>query len=606
MDGWTVVRHGRRGRVDRQPRWDQGTGRSGGMDRARAPSFWRGTRHRLPNQPAPPLRTGWYPGPQTRSYAEAVRIRVQRRNPPRTEDPAIRREPASPQLGRLIRKLYGVIKRVHHLQNVAPGPDKTEPRMIARMVDILSTMIKPAFPTNQTADFIMGNAKNWGQMTYQILSDHYERGLEEQLEELRGSLPPDWKAAFEVAARWARNNLKRTSRAVIERAEAMVAALEASEQAAAPRDLGIARGGAPSQASQTARGVAVQTDAPPQIPTQSGAGRRPATRVDMATETDLELEWYHSTPKDREGLGDSGERPRSQRRPRGVVLTDQELLLEQQQVEEDQGVLRVPTPSDSLLQVIAELDELEEEERREAEARARRSRATSQTQATQTTSTGVTAQVHGAQDDDEENVIFDGTLERSLQDLFEDSLERVTRHPNTLNKNLHWRFQARKKYLILGDSNLSHIPDFPDRNVQVESFPGANFRHAEHVIVKAGTAQGLTVEKVVLSFGINCRANKPKETTVKNLQAAVRVTKSKFPYAEIYVPLLNFSGALPAQEKDNLRVLNEYIQRNQAFIPLLPEGDFETGDDLIHWTLDTARAMFNHWMTHLNLGSPRT
>ncbi|CAK6984590.1 hypothetical protein D5F01_LYC24724, partial [Scomber scombrus] len=139
------------------------------------------------------------------SYAAAARQRppggARRRDPPQPTEPDVRREPAGPQLGRLIRKLYAVIKRVHHFLNVAPKPGKQEPRVIARMIDILATMIKPAFPTQQTGDFIVGNAKNWGQITCQILAKHYERALEEQLEELKSSLTPDWKEGVAAPVR---------------------------------------------------------------------------------------------------------------------------------------------------------------------------------------------------------------------------------------------------------------------------------------------------------------------------------------------------------------------------------------------------------------------
>lgn len=112
--------------------------------------------------------------------------------------------------------------------------------------------------------------------------------------------------------------------------------------------------------------------------------------------------------------------------------------------------------------------------------------------------------------------------------------------------------------------------------------------------------QDLVVEKVVLSFGINSRANKCRETTVKNLQGALRSAKRKFPYAEVWIPLVNFSEGLPEEEKENLQTLNDHIERNMPYIDLLPDYEFSTGDDDVHWTTDTAQAMFNHWMRALN------
>ena len=111
---------------------------------------------------------------------------------------------------------------------------------------------------------------------------------------------------------------------------------------------------------------------------------------------------------------------------------------------------------------------------------------------------------------------------------------------------------------------------------------------------------GLVVEKIVLSFGINSRGNKCKETMVKNVQGALRSTKRKFPYAEIWIPLVKYSEALPQEEQENLETLKEHIERNMPFIPLLPEAKFQTESDDIHWTPETGRAMFDHWMSFLN------
>lgn len=65
-----------------------------------------------------------------------------------------------------------------------------------------------------------------------------------------------------------------------------------------------------------------------------------------------------------------------------------------------------------------------------------------------------------------------------------------------------------------------------------------------------------------------------------------------------------FSEALPQEEKDNLQTLNEHVERNMPFIPLLPSAKFQTKPDDIHWTTETGSAMLNHWMSFLNSTSP--
>ena len=111
---------------------------------------------------------------------------------------------------------------------------------------------------------------------------------------------------------------------------------------------------------------------------------------------------------------------------------------------------------------------------------------------------------------------------------------------------------AYKKWLIIGDSSLSNLPDFPFRDLKVESYPGGHFRHAQALMEKAVPTSQIVVEKVVLSFGINGRGNKSRETTIKNLQGALRATKRRFPFAEVWIPLVNFSPNLPMEEQDNL------------------------------------------------------
>ncbi|CAJ1076946.1 hypothetical protein D5F01_LYC20135 [Xyrichtys novacula] len=120
---------------------------------------------------------------------------------------------------------------------------------------------------------------------------------------------------------------------------------------------------------------------------------------------------------------------------------------------------------------------------------------------------------------------------------------------------------------------------------------------------RAPQQDDVVVEKVVLSFGINGRQNK-SDTTVNSVQGAIRSTKRRFPYAQVWVPLINFSSALPNDEKENLQSLNAHIKKNMGFIPPLPEEKFVTTVDDVHWTSETGAAMFDHWTAFLNLSAP--
>ena len=112
------------------------------------------------------------------------------------------------------------------------------------------------------------------------------------------------------------------------------------------------------------------------------------------------------------------------------------------------------------------------------------------------------------------------------------------------------------------------------------------------------------MEKIVLSFGINSRENRSRETTLKNAQAALGVARSRFPGSEVFIPQVNFSRGLPLGDQRNLRILNEELEARFPFIPLLPEDLFRTTSDHVHWTEGTARAIFSHWLEALNIRSP--
>ncbi|XP_061667164.1 uncharacterized protein LOC133496045 [Syngnathoides biaculeatus] len=168
---------------------------------------------------------------------------------------------------------------------------------------------------------------------------------------------------------------------------------------------------------------------------------------------------------------------------------------------------------------------------------------------------------------------------------------RVTRHANTQRKIRDWKLEVRKKHLVIGDSNLSSIPPHGNSDLQIDCYPGGHFRHGQALMEKAWMTENVVVEKVILSFGINSRSNKCKETTIKNLQAAIRTAKKKFPYAEVWVPLINFSENLPEEEKENLTALNNHIERNMQHLPPLPPSRFRVRADDIHWTTGTGSTL---------------
>ncbi|XP_078022163.1 uncharacterized protein LOC144462221 [Epinephelus lanceolatus] len=615
---WTTVQYGRK-RHNKYRGGQHGWGAPGRMDSA--PPFpssrgWGTVPY--PNQRVPPPWVPRYAGPQVPSYAAALkgppyqnkkRPPYQNRKAPAFTAPPtggvgdVRRQPADPAFGRLVRKMHTLIKMVHHLQNVAPKPDRQEPKMISRMVHILTTMIKPATPTDHTMDLIKGNAENWGYNTLTILMDHYQTGLETILQELTGMLIPQWKSAFQVAVRWAKRNLPRLPQDVVDHAEAMIT------------DRVSARGGqvAPQQAQVPPNPATAATRSSQQSPRGATSQKHPfQPNKNMAAATMTEPFEY----KGEEVHSPIGEPPLerrdsasgSRRRTRGVVLNEVNRLPPNNDDSDpsDWRVTEAPAKEPTHRQSMTLIEDEDEEEEGQgqevAEPEIQDHDVSAETpRPPNRTSIVTTAHVHRQYLDSDEE-LFD----ESSQHLTASTPQRkfqVHRHINTQRKLTDWNLAVHRKRLIIGDSNLCRLPDYTDADLQIDCFPGGHFRHAQALMEKTCPPSDVTVELIVLAFGLNSRANKSKETTVKNVQGAIRSTKKRFPYAKIWIPLVNFSTELPQEEQENLHTLNEYLERNQNYIPLLPEDEFSTETDDVHWTTHTGEAMFQHWMSALNLTS---
>ncbi|CAK6984936.1 hypothetical protein D5F01_LYC25055 [Scomber scombrus] len=514
--------------------------------------------------------------------------------------------------------------------------------MISRMVDVLAGMIKPAVPTEKTAELIVGNAKNWGHTTLIILRDHYKDGLEIILKGLSRELNQDWKTQFEVACRWAKRDLARVSQDVLDHAEALIASCgkeegEQGEERVEEREEGgdlmrveeeeIQEVVVPLRRRQ--RGVLTESQTqfmdeivpispepePPSISTckDTPQQRKGVTASQLgAVKSGKVLSQapvsIRSTLKNK--VANMLEPP-SDDELSGQEEEDQDGELGEQWRPLKQGPPKAQRPK-QVFQVRPLWEEpgnfsLGEGEEELGSSLLDDLLGTDDTPPLQPQMVVHMAQVH--QEEERLEVVptdmldlFGGDLGRSDSSTPRSCLFKPNRHVATERKLVDWGLRVREKWVILGDSNLSRIPPYSIGDLQVESYPGATFRHAEAILTKA-TSQ-LIVEKVVLSFGLNSRSQKAKETTVKQLQAAVRVIKKQFPFSEIWVPLVNYSPFLPPAERENLETLNAYIRKNLPFVEALPEAQFQTEGDLVHWTRDIARAMFDHWVDKLNLKAP--
>ncbi|KAM3620314.1 uncharacterized protein V6R79_021433 [Siganus canaliculatus] len=104
-----------------------------------------------------------------------------------------------------------------------------------------------------------------------------------------------------------------------------------------------------------------------------------------------------------------------------------------------------------------------------------------------------------------------------------------------------WRVDPVWPLLVLGDANVGWIPPVKDPRVQLDCFPLASIDHATPIL-RYKTPQTDKLAIVVLCFGLhNTRQGNP---------AILTAAKSKFPQAEVHVPLINVAeGAPPAVVK---------------------------------------------------------
>lgn len=162
-----------------------------------------------------------------------------------------------------------------------------------------------------------------------------------------------------------------------------------------------------------------------------------------------------------------------------------------------------------------------------------------------------------------------------------------------------WNITVHEGVLILGDTNLHRIPGFTLTDLQIDSYPDANFYHFTQLLAK--TPQHPEVWLVVLSLGLNNREQDPNKTSIKQLRTVVKLAASVFPSAELFIPLIHYSRLLPQVEQRNLSVINKHIQSKYQPLPLLPADQFTTEDDNLSWKTEMARLIFELWVKQLSL-----
>lgn len=484
-------------------------------------------------------------------------------NPKRSDDP---------QFVPKTRALLKLIKVLHHKNNLIQGL----PPSLKKMEQHLSELIRPALPNIGTQALIEGNAKNWAYTTLLILKDHYEDTLKLELDSLQNFASQEWEECFTTATQWAKRGIGRRlqDRTVHEAFTLVQKHWSAQEQTATQTSATTsAQGERLVIQAEVYSAVDLQSSLPP-TPLQIKASKTVSTMTepmnDCSPSRELDFSEIAITP-----LNAHISPPQTPLMPHASPKERRIPHLRPREVQPNPGVVH-------------DLVDLSELENRPPESAPTEEQKKDRSDPPSVANLNTATQTH---------LTTDPSASTPMGVYLDTQGGRPIRHMSTNRKMADWRLGVRKKWLFIGDSNLARMPHFEHQDLQIDSYPGATFRHIEAVIKK--TTAATDVEHVVLSLGINSRTQNAKDTTVKQMQAALRAAKQTFPAAQIWVPVINFSGSLLPKERSNLNTLNAHISANILHIPALPRSDFQTEPDNIHWTRATAESMLQHWLAHL-------
>lgn len=162
-----------------------------------------------------------------------------------------------------------------------------------------------------------------------------------------------------------------------------------------------------------------------------------------------------------------------------------------------------------------------------------------------------------------------------------------------------WRIKVDRPVVFLGDSNLNRIPPFENDQIQIESYPGANFYHFFNLLEMTPVCENTAM--VILSVGLNNKDQDPQKTSIKQLRKVVNGAKAVFPNADIFVAHIHFSRSLSKLQQTNLTMINNFISTHYNYLPCIPQQHFHTIADGIHWTSETAKKIFDSWCEGLRL-----
>jgi len=529
-----------------------------------------------------------------------------------------------------VRTIHRLIKAVHHLRNVS---HEEYPPSIDKMTHHLSTVIKPAVPNATTQTLIQGNAKNWAHTTMLILQQHYSTNIENDVNILSQFKTQEWHPPFLIASSWAKRNLgNRLKNETLDQVQAVIVAKLADlEPPTGPTERQPLINGLEQRAERTGqRTCSIEEDilitpTPPRLrPPRQPPGPPPpmppgniiqgvvmaqihappatdaTVRTTTATMTDpiagdwspfLDRSEGNDSPREATLSTQPQEAPPASAAPRDQRERPPPTC-ELQSPPSEEDFLDFPTPQEPP-EVEMEQTDMEPQPSETGE-RTKTAVKTASVMHYSLIPTNMNRLRSSVQ-----TRLQVRTSEKPPPSSHPPELQvcAPTRHPNTPRKLQDWNLHIREKWVIIGDSNVSRMPPFAAHDVQIDSFPGAKWFHAEALLEKA--TFNTTLEKLILSFGLNNRSQKDKKMPVLEMERTLKVAQQRFPEAEIYIPAINFSQALPQREQAILQHMNTVITGLEQHIPRLT-NNFETESDNVHWSKKTAMIMLQHWNDYTN------
>ena len=209
------------------------------------------------------------------------------------------------------------------------------------------------------------------------------------------------------------------------------------------------------------------------------------------------------------------------------------------------------------------------------------------------------------------NSLSSNASDQELLKIVEPQLRVLGAQSYTHYKDHHaWELPAlTQKLAILGDSNIKNITETPNDQLSVEthSYAGARPTHFTAMFT-FNTARHTNTEQVILSVGINSRKNAPTYNR-EEITKMFRAYKQWAPQTKKAVAQVQTNPNLKPYELRTIELFNQDLAEiAQKFkiqvLPTIPQEQFSTRNDKIHWTNKTANAIAKTWVSVLNFQTP--